>query len=80
MTDLRNYVHWEFYRQKNESRETEKKKEEGGMHYRRTQIVCIYKFKDASAGSSALREQSKDEGKWSVYLKKKQEKKSSYLQ
>jgi len=61
----------------NESRETKK---EGGMHYRQTQIVCIYKFKDASAGSSALREQSKDEGKWSVYLKKKQEKKSSYLQ
>jgi hypothetical protein len=55
---------------KNESRET-KKKEEGGMHYRRTQIVCIYKFKDTSAGSSALREQSKDEGKWSACLKKK---------
>jgi hypothetical protein len=49
------------------------------MHYRRAQIVCIYKFKDTSAGSSALREQSKDEGKWSARLKKKREKKSSYL-
>ena len=49
-------------------REREKKK--AGDIIDRTEIVCVYKFKDTSAGSSALREQSRDEGKWSACLKR----------
>ena len=48
-----------------------REKKKAGDIIDRTEIVCVYKFKDTSAGSSALREKSRDEGKWSACLKRK---------